>query len=435
MDSYNPSELVQVVDAVMGTGKSTWAIGEINGNLDKKYVIVTPLVSEVTRYKEGISKEYKGKRDDVVALDEEESQTKSSRFKQALQDGKTIIATHKLFTDHTDEECFNLIGKGVYNLILDETITLVKEEFSITEHDVKLLISSGYLTSKPSGVEGMDMLSCTDKCTDYNGAHEDFFNATRSYRVFRINNQNTVIFVVPPYWIAAFYCVHILTYLFEGSETHAWLQLHNIRFDHSKLIRDHSGYRFEKHDLNYSGKHFKSMLTIFVDKKMNAIGEPKAKGNVQRPLSHSWFDSQRKTYKKGDGGAYDTLRKNVLNYFKNRMKARSSDVLWTCPKGHRKNMRDRYFDPAGIKTWVASPTRATNDFRDRHVLAFLLNVYQKPNIVKFFQHHGITLNAEIYALSTLVQWTWRSAIREGEPITIYLPSERMRNLLKRWLAS
>ncbi len=33
----------------------------------------------------------------------------------------------------------------------------------------------------------------------------------------------------------------------------------------------------------------------------------------------------------------------------------------------------------------------------------------------------------------MVQWIWRSAIREGNPINIYVPSSRMRSLLQRWL--
>ncbi|MEG2695893.1 MAG: hypothetical protein RR966_15745, partial [Acinetobacter sp.] len=40
---------------------------------------------------------------------------------------------------------------------------------------------------------------------------------------------------------------------------------------------------------------------------------------------------------------------------------------------------------------------------------------------------------DIFALSEMVQWVWRSAIREGNPINIYVPSSRMRDLLERWL--
>jgi hypothetical protein len=44
------------------------------------------------------------------------------------------------------------------------------------------------------------------------------------------------------------------------------------------------------------------------------------------------------------------------------------------------------------------------------------------------------MDKEAYALSEMVQWIWRSAIRKGEDIWIYIPSRRMRTLLQDWLA-
>jgi hypothetical protein len=40
---------------------------------------------------------------------------------------------------------------------------------------------------------------------------------------------------------------------------------------------------------------------------------------------------------------------------------------------------------------------------------------------------------DAYALTELIQWVWRSRIRKGEPITLYLPSPRMRRLFEEWL--
>jgi hypothetical protein len=37
------------------------------------------------------------------------------------------------------------------------------------------------------------------------------------------------------------------------------------------------------------------------------------------------------------------------------------------------------------------------------------------------------------ALSELIQWVWPSRVRKGEPITLYLPSPRMRRLFEEWL--
>ena len=56
-----------------------------------------------------------------------------------------------------------------------------------------------------------------------------------------------------------------------------------------------------------------------------------------------------------------------------------------------------------------------------------------PTIKNFFVCHGVDVDEENYALSELIQWIWRSRIRLGYDIDLYLPSERMRNLLILWL--
>ena len=44
-----------IIDAVMGTGKSTAAIEHVNETPEHKFIILTPLTKEVTRYKKGLS--------------------------------------------------------------------------------------------------------------------------------------------------------------------------------------------------------------------------------------------------------------------------------------------------------------------------------------------------------------------------------------------
>ena len=58
-----------------------------------------------------------------------------------------------------------------------------------------------------------------------------------------------------------------------------------------------------------------------------------------------------------------------------------------------------------------------------------MNVNEK----KFYNAHGIEVNEDMYALSVMVQWIWRSAIRCGQEIYIYIPSKRMRTLLENWI--
>ena len=51
----------------------------------------------------------------------------------------------------------------------------------------------------------------------------------------------------------------------------------------------------------------------------------------------------------------------------------------------------------------------------------------------FFRYHNVEINTNQYALSEMLQWIWRSAIRDGKEIWIYIPSRRMRELLQNWI--
>ena len=46
---------------------------------------------------------------------------------------------------------------------------------------------------------------------------------------------------------------------------------------------------------------------------------------------------------------------------------------------------------------------------------------------------GAQVKEDEWAVSIMVQWIWRSAIRDGEEIWIYIPSKRMRTLLENWI--
>ena len=42
--------MIQVIDSIMGSGKSTWMINYINSHPEQQYLIVVPYLSEVNRY-------------------------------------------------------------------------------------------------------------------------------------------------------------------------------------------------------------------------------------------------------------------------------------------------------------------------------------------------------------------------------------------------
>ena len=53
--------------------------------------------------------------------------------------------------------------------------------------------------------------------------------------------------------------------------------------------------------------------------------------------------------------------------------------------------------------------------------------------MKLLAQKESNMDQTLYALSEMVQFIWRSRIREGKEIVLYIPSKRMRELLKEWL--
>ena len=98
-------------------------------------------------------------------------------------------------------------------------------------------------------------------------------------------------------------------------------------------------------------------------------------------------------------------------------------------KGETPKLAGKYYGTS----FCPCNARATNAYQDKYHLAYLINVYCNPIIQGWFRENGGEIDEERYALSQLLQWIWRSRIRKGEPIELYLPSERMRKLLQDWL--
>ena len=85
------------------------------------------------------------------------------------------------------------------------------------------------------------------------------------------------------------------------------------------------------------------------------------------------------------------------------------------------------------KNFLQTSARATNEYKDRTDVAYMVNRFADPNIMKFFHAQNITIDADAFALSEMLQWIWRSAIRDDRPINLYIPSKRMRELLINWI--
>ena len=70
-------------------------------------------------------------------------------------------------------------------------------------------------------------------------------------------------------------------------------------------------------------------------------------------------------------------------------------------------------------------------------LAYIYNSNLHPEPYKYLQARGeqFAPSVERFALSEMVQWIYRSRVRCNEPINLYIPSSRMRNMSLRCIVT
>lgn len=149
----------------------------------------------------------------------------------------------------------------------------------------------------------------------------------------------------------------------------------------------------------------------------------------ENSLTTSWYNKAYIEDKNKNMGNLKRLQKHLLNWFCNIRKSKSEDNLWTTLKEYKNELKGKGY----TTSFLELNSRATNYYNDRHNLAYMYNRYLRPFEKQFLQLKGVTVYEDLFALSELLQWIFRSAIREKETIYLYLPALRMRNLLKNWI--
>ena len=123
------------------------------------------------------------------------------------------------------------------------------------------------------------------------------------------------------------------------------------------------------------------------------------------------------------------LKNNTENYYQNIIKGKSKDNIYTTFEDYKSQIKGKGY----TKGFIPCNSRATNEYKEKINCAYLINRYYNPMINRFFTDKGVKIEEDTWALSELIQWLFRSAIRENKEINLYIPSSRMRSLLKEWL--
>lgn len=396
----------------MGSGKTSWCFQELfNHNLDKNILYITPYLSEIESPDGRIPKLYaEGKIKRKLFTPKNQGSGKLDNISELLNSQMDIASTHALFR-RFDDKCKQALADNEYTLILDETLTAVEPYQFEGKDDYKYLINNNDIKISDNGL--IEWIG-----SDLNTRFDDVRILAKNQCLFVVDNK-FYLWHFPHEIFNLFKRVYVLTYLFEGSLMKYYFDMYNLKYE-LKSIKQIEGhytlvdyYEPDKTEYRERFEIYEGTLNDNVSRKENA-------------LSASWLKSN---YHKSEK---EQLRKNLKNFSQNIAKAKSKETLWTTYKKNKTELKAKGY----ANSFLACNTRATNDYSGTTCLMYCVNWYENPEIDKFFKQRNIIINQDKIALSTMLQWIWRSNIRitdSDKIINLYIPSVRMRRLFKQWL--
>lgn len=410
---------ITVIDSIMGSGKSTYLINYMNTHTEDLFCYITPYRDEIQRVMDCCSMRYfetPGNYDKK----EKEYITKYQDIINILDDGINVASTHALFKTF-NEDVINSLKKNKYTLILDEVVDVV-EKINISKDDVQLL-----LNDKVISVDENDRLIWINE--EYEGEFSKHKDKIKHGEVY-LYGESVILWTFPTKIFEYFDRVIISTYLFRGQLMCYYFQINGIEYDYKSVeleSKEERKYKLCKYRSNEDLSYLKELINLY-EGKLNDIGS-KTRRMKGYPLTKTWYDNATKEQLK-------KIKDNTYNYFRHVCNKKYDEVIWT-------TFKDRYDEeesnktkiiPRGFKhSFVSHNLRATNEYKNRNAVAYLINRRSEPLTIKFLSSKGAIINEDVFSLSELIQFIWRSAIRDNKPIDLYIPSERMRKIFISWL--
>lgn len=411
--------MINVIDSGCGTGKTSWAIDYMKSNPNKKFIFVTPMRTEIDR----ITKCTNGFKTPM-----NKGENFLPNFNYLIEHNNNVVVTHETFKK-ANAVTSKLLTERNYVLIIDEALDVVHQFKDIEKNDFQLLRETKRITINENRYIQWNNELQYDK-----GKFLDFKLSANNGNLIYVDKSN-ITWNFPPYIFHCFKEIYILTYLFSGQPMKYYFNYYGIGHELLSVEKDiiNGTYRLKGYDFN-DEIQFRKTYGKLINIYEGSINYNNKRGN----------SLSKKYYQNLNEEGFNELKNNLYNYLNNKVRASAKSVMWSTYEDYYTKLKPRgysqFYSPdvknkdAKIKniTFLACNARATNDYKDRYNLAYLCNRYPSPMLSDFFETKGIQMDANMFALSELLQWAFRSRIRNQEPINIYVPSFRMRNLLNDW---
>ena len=392
---------IHIIDAMCGLGKTSAAINYINNDISgARFLYITPYLEEIKRINDACPRKH--------FYEPQAYGSKLCDIKRLIKQNRNIASTHALFS-HFDFEIVELMREKNYILIMDEVADVV--------HHLQLSSKDRELLSSLTTVDENRLLRWNEEQDNYSGKF-DLEKKLCSLRALYHYDDSAVLWMFPVEVFEAFSKIFILTYMFDAQMQRCYYDYKGIDYDYW-YVQGNSldTYKFTDKEQIYIYPDYKSLITVLDSDILNA------EGKNEFSLSSSWYKEHPQILER--------LQDHLNYYFRRKQKTKSSLNMWTTFSTYENQLSGDGYK----KGFLACNARATTAYRNKTTLAYTINYYLNPIITNYFTQCGVRVEQDALALSELIQWVFRSAIRDGNPITIYIPSNRMRTLFLNWLDS
>lgn len=435
---------IKILDSIMGSGKTSAVITMMNEReIDRPVIFITPFLAECERFARECDRDFV-----QPVSTKKHGWKKLNHIKALVGRGRNIVSTHALFRMYSDD-ILEIVRKKRYILIMDEACEVL-EEAGIAAGDVKILTENGLIEERREYGRTMYKYIGPPDYLEKGSVVYDIMLKASNGNLYKYGGESGMAFysIVPANFITSFEDVYILTYMFQYSDLHYLFIINNISWTNVYVKRVPYGNGYDVTDEPQPMPDYVRKIPDLVHVYQDNEERSNNKGRKNKVLNQkiSFLGGVKKRYvdfkptvsffnnKKRNAETIKLLKNNQYTFFLRMIKEHGGDkslCLWSTYKSAYDKITMN-----GLKSgFLQFNSRATNDYADRCYLSYVVDIRVDPNKFNFYEEFGIRYPEDGYALSTMIQWIWRSRIRKGEEIWVYVPSRRMRDLLTEYLDS
>ena len=400
---------INIIDRPCGTGKTTELLKSFD--IDKKYLVVVPLLTEVERVMQ----------DACVSFVQPTSEylfNKTDSLRDLLISGENIVTTHSMYSRITLMARDGLLDD--YHLIIDEVPEVVKSGTDIKSKSYKdIYIEGGFIAEDGDTGKVTPTQKWTDCLEDTNDTlSKRLYEEASSGCLYNVNDV-FLLWALPIEVLTKNKSLTIYTYLAKGSMLLAYLDKLNVKYHHDINT---------KLDLEFRRKA-KSLITV---ETIPAIEKMNLSTTGQSKMGKDNKDKVATALKnlRGRGGLNGVPIDNII------ITSLKSNWFYKGINNGKTIKPSGFSKGSGVfkANWLSNTTRGTNNYVHTTHMVYLWDQHINDYLRRWLNMGNGRFEANNnYAITELVQWVYRSQVRKGLPITLYLPSSRMRGLLESWL--